>query len=313
MNDYFSAADPYLQDYKTKAEQATRLTSEATTLPDLLKKALDEKLANQPIIGERATAASNFLASLGQAPQTVTPQATGGIVLTPTEQASLISGRRALALQPLLAANQRYDLLSGTIADIISQASRAATAQAQQATGGAEIARNLYTDVMDRLYKQAVLSQKATAKTSAQQKQADALDSIDLALDRVRRVRENMVKGASGVAPGLQTLLQRFIGGSFQSTKTANLDSAISQLNKAVFETSGKAFTKTEAELLAGSIPAVKDDFPIIESRLQQMEADLNRRKMLISSGWSPEETTTSSTSNVIDYDALADKIFADL
>ena len=59
--DPLSTADPYLADYKSKAEQAAKMTSEAMTLPDLLKKALDEKLASGPLVEERSKAAGGFL------------------------------------------------------------------------------------------------------------------------------------------------------------------------------------------------------------------------------------------------------------
>ena len=151
MQDNFSSLDPYLQDYTAKSQKAAGAASYATTLPDLLTKTLNEKLSGSPIIEERSGAASNFLRELGAAPATVSPQNMGGVVLNPNEQAAIISGRRATALTPLMTANQRYDLLSGQIPDIVGAAGRSAQAQATLAQGEAGIAGETYKTLLDRM------------------------------------------------------------------------------------------------------------------------------------------------------------------
>lgn len=292
MPDIFSPADPYLEEYKTQTARAAQTASSAITLPDLLTKTLNEKLAGSPIIQERSQAAGNFLRELGNAPVTVLPESMGGVVLTPAEQERIISSRRISALVPLMTANQRYDLLAGQIPDIVGQASRAAQAQAQLAQSQADLAGDIYKTIIDRitrgeelnLKRQALALRGATAgkkKTAAEQKLVEANASIDLALDRIQRVRQSMVGGASGIIPGAQSWLQRIFGGGLPP-QVASLNAALSQLNKGVFETAGKAFTKPEAELLAGSIPKVKDDPQIIETQLSALESDLRARKALL-------------------------------
>src|SRR3990172_3104651 len=154
MQDNFSSLDPYLQDYTAKSQKAAGPASYAPPLPDLLTKTLNEKLSTSPVIGERSTAASNFLRELGAAPASVLPQNMGGVVLNPNEQAAIISGRRATALTPLMTANQRYDLLSGQIPDIVGAAGRSATAGATFAQSEATLAGETYKTMLDRIVKE---------------------------------------------------------------------------------------------------------------------------------------------------------------
>lgn len=161
MADIFSQADPLLQDYQTKSKQAAEYTASGTTLPDLLKTALNEKFSGGPIVEERNRAATDFLSQSGNAPSTVTQEGTGGIILDPNQQSSLISSRRALALLPLLQANSRYDLMQGSLADTIGAAGRAYQAQGTLATSQAASAKDAYTMATDRIYKNASLAEKA--------------------------------------------------------------------------------------------------------------------------------------------------------
>jgi len=139
-----------LSNFETAQRSANEASSTAITLGDQLKSALNEKLANSPIVSERSQAASGFLTELGNAPTQVLPQNTGGTIFNPSEQASIISGRRAGALMPLLTANQRYDLLSGNISDIVGATSRAAQAEATSKQGEANIADKLLQNLFKK-------------------------------------------------------------------------------------------------------------------------------------------------------------------
>lgn len=197
-------------DYESASRDAAQAGADAIALPDLLKKALNEKFAQNPVVQERASAASSFLDTLGSAPNSVTPQATGGIVLSPTEQASLISSRRAAGLSPLIAANNRYDLMNGSIADIIGEASRAAQSQAKIKEGEADIA-----------YKRASLVQKGSGtglnqmlsifrllKPTAQQ-QTNATNAMS-GLQALQTVRDILAKDPNSLYYAGNGLLRMF-------------------------------------------------------------------------------------------------------
>jgi len=306
MADILSQTNPLLQDYIGKSRMATSTAAGATTLADELKKTLEAKLSASPIVGERSQAAGNFLQELGNAPQTVTQQGTGGLILSPIEQANLISKRRAGSLMPLISANQQYDLLSGNLSDIVGQAGNAAKAQATSAQGEATLSGDIYKTVLDSLLKQEELNIKksaATQKSSTQiQKQVDAQNSINLALARLQAARKSTVSGSSGIWPGILNTKQNLIGGGLPE-KTSALRGALANLNKAVFDTAGKALTKGEAEMLAGTIGKVKDNPQVLNQIYDSIEQDLMSRKALLDAGlyvnpeWGLGSSTTTSTS----------------
>lgn len=317
--DPFASTDPLLKDYISKAQTANQMGASSMTLPDLLKKTLQTKLADSPIVQERTDAAGNFLRELGNAPTTVTPEATGGVVLDPTQQASLISARRASALMPLLSANQRYDLMTGSLGDLVSQAGNIYGAQAKQAQGEATLSGDIYKTTLDKLLKQEELNikkQALSAKTTTStqkitQKKLESISSIDLALSRLQEARNKTVKGASGIIPGLRSGAQSLVGGGLPENVAA-LRTALSNLNKGIFDTSGKAFTKGEADLLAGTIGKVKDDPALLNQIYDGMEKDLLTRKGLLLSGEyiNPEwgistSDTTSNNSEQLILDSL--------
>jgi hypothetical protein len=305
----FDSTNPLLQDYTAKAKTASEMSASATTLPDMLKAALNAKLADSPIVKERSQAAETFLSELGNAPTRVMPEANNGVIFDPMQMQKLISARRAGALSPLINANNRYDLLAGNASDIIGATTNAYKSQAQLAQGGAEIAGNLYRDTLDRLMKEKELGLKAASLSSSrikesnklQQKQNEALNSITIGLDRIEKARAATVKGASGFWPGVANFTQSIFGGGLKKD-TATLRSALSNLNQGIFETSGKAFTKAEAELLAGKVGKVKDDPDLLNSVYDSIESDLLAKQAMIVAGqyinpeWGVDSTDTSDT-----------------
>lgn len=309
--DPFASTNPLLSDYISKAQTANQMGASSMTLPDLLKKTLQTKLADNPIVQERSDAAGNFLRELGNAPTTVTPDATGGVVLDPTQQANLISARRVSALMPLLNANQRYNLMTGNLNDLVSQVGNIYGAQAKQAQGEATLSGDIYKTTLDKLLKQEELKIKkqalsmktATSTQKITQKKLEGISSIDLALSRLQEARNATVKGASGFIPGLQAGAQSIFGGGLP-IKVASLRGALSNLNKGIFETSGKALTKGEAEILAGTIGKVKDDPTLLNQVYDSVERDLLTRKALLSNGdYMNPEWGITDTSNLTSTD----------
>lgn len=291
--DVFSSADPYLKAYTQSARGAAQASSNALTLPDLLKQALNEKLSQSPIIGERSEAAGRFLSGLSEAPARVLPEQTGGIVLSPTQQSSIIGAQRSANLVPLMSANQRYDLLTGTIGDIVGQASRAYQGQAQLAQSESKIAQDLYQNMIDRLYKsaqigieQAKLAKSSGTLTAQQQKTKDAINSLDAGLTRLLTLRDKLQKGevSSGFGAGISTFLQRLIPGYTPSKGVRAVQNDISQINQSLFDVAGKAFTEPERQLLPGLILREQDSPDVLTDKVDRMIQDFMTRKALISS-----------------------------
>lgn len=305
MADYFSGADPYLADYQAKAKQASSMSASAITLPDMLKQAINEKLGNSAVTQERTNAATGFLSELGRAPDRVTAQNQNGVILSPTQQASLISGYRASALAPLIQANQRYDLINGTLGDVVGQAGRAYQAQAGQANDAAKLSRDMYELNLDRMYKNAQLglaSQKATKPSAQETKSKDTLNTIDNALARLVQAKQQIKSGKvkSGTGAGLESFIQGLIGGGM-SPGTSTAQTAISQINQTLFEVAGKAFTKNEQALLPGMVLNVKDDPKVLDRKIDALIQDFARRKSLLQSGSLLPSSYEQTTNNLLD------------
>ncbi len=284
-----SQTQPLLNDYMTKAQAAGDLATSATALPDLLTQTLKEKLADSPIVAERSAAATQALTDIGNAPTSVMPDATGGVVLNPVQQEALINSRRSLALQPLIQSNQRYDLMTGNISDIVGQAGRALTGQAQQANTSASIAKDLYSTTLDSLYKEAQLSleqQKAAALNANQQKLIDSIGDFKLAKAKGQAVLDALAKSTKGVGTGagIEGWLQGLFGGELSADLQVT-EPLISQYNTKLFEIAGKSFTGPEKDVLNGLKLNVKDGPETIRSKIEQANQMLDQQMAVALTG----------------------------
>lgn len=154
--------DPGLQQAQQQSQQAgtayKTAVGNASTMPDLLKQALDKKFSeNNPLIQERSTATANYLNEFTNAPQAVQQP---GMVFNPQEQANLIQQRRSSALIPVMNANELLSWQQGGISNTVGEATKMYEAVARAAGIELENKRQQYMDILN------LISQKAQAAES---------------------------------------------------------------------------------------------------------------------------------------------------
>ena len=293
ISDIFSSAEPYRQQAQQDLTRAGQVTASAGELPTLLKQALNEKLSSGALVQEGGQAATGFLSKLGQAPAQVLPQNTGGVVLSPGDQAALISGYRGSSRAPLIMANQRYDVNTGSIADIISASGAQANKMAQLAQSQAGVSRQSYEDIVNKLTtganmdwerekfgKQMELDYAKLAKSGSGAKKIDAgiakqLAAAQQAVTNTQELRGTLANLGTGPSSGIGATIQRLTGlkiPGLYKEDTAQASTAISQANVKLFDLAGKALTGTEQSVLNGLKLDVHDTPDIITEKLDGWE-----------------------------------------
>ena len=145
--------DPSLLQAQGASQQAaqgySQAVTNAATLPDMLKAALDKKFSeDNPLIQQRSGAAANYINEFTNAPLTVLPENNQGMVFNPQAQANLIQGRRTSALIPMLNANELLSWQQGGIQNTVDSSTKMYQALAQSKAMEAEQARQKYTDLL---------------------------------------------------------------------------------------------------------------------------------------------------------------------
>jgi hypothetical protein len=279
---------PSSMDVFNSANQAISFTEQLPDLTQKLREALMTKFStNNPLFAQRETAQQQFLNAPSQARADISQMQQGGTILSPTQQEAITSSRRSAAFAPLSSANLMLGSAYGGMEGIIKSGTDAFTAAAESKTKQANLLNELRKQEMDRMFKEKELqlqyaklgsSQSKTASKELQ-KQQDALRSINEALSAIQNARNSLSTGGAGTwFAGLRKKLPRWMGGI--SEKASNLDSALATVNKSLFETAGKAFTKTEADILGGRVPLVSYQPNIIENTLDELERDLLTRQL---------------------------------
>src|SRR3990167_287497 len=149
--DYYNS--PELAQASGTSQQAVSAYSQAetnaATLPDMLKEALDKKFSeNNPLIQGREAALKDYMTVAETAPQSVLPENNQGMIFNPLEQAGMIAGRRAGAFAPITSYNTMIGWQQGGIQNIIEKVTKMYEAQARKAALAAEQARQKYQDIL---------------------------------------------------------------------------------------------------------------------------------------------------------------------
>lgn len=303
---------PSSMDVFNASNKAISFTEQLPDLTQKLREALTTKFSTaNPLFTQRESAQQEFLNAPSQARADISKLQEGGTILSPTQQEAIISGRRSAAFAPLSSANLILGSAYGGLENIIGSGVQAFEAASRAQTERANLLNQLRQQEIDRMFKEKELqlsyaklgtSQANTAKKELG-KQQEALSSIQNSLSAIQNARTALSQGGagfSGLLAGLRKRLPQGLGGISQ--QTSQLDSALSTVNKSIFETAGKAFTKTEADILGGRVPKVSYQSYNIENTLDELERDLLTRQMGILTGQYtiPSETSSSSDWEIV-------------
>lgn len=311
-------------DLQQLGNEATSAVQNQYPSLQILRDALVKKFStNNPLIQQRQSALSNFLSSPEEAmekyaqPQNVTigggqvpapgqnpvgEQVTvPNVYLSPLQQRSLYSRHVANKFAPLSTLNDLLQLQSGGIEQVLSQANRGMESDIKAKQQKFDVAKALEEL---RLKSRGLDIQEAkvskASKKEANLKQ-ESLNDLKEIKDNIANARIKLLAGgygAAGLFGGLRKILPQGWPGAF-SSKSSELDASLGSVNKSVFKTAGKAFTKTEAGLLGGRIPKGFYDKVAITAALDELERDANARELLITSGGyipGQEETLQTDT-----------------
>lgn len=116
-----------LDQFSRASEASAQITEQAGRLPMLLRSAVTDNLQSSPLFGQREQAAQQVLTSatrgreeisnILQAGQRGEP---GGAILSPTQQQSILTGRRAADVVPLLSLNDLIQAQTGGVETAIA-------------------------------------------------------------------------------------------------------------------------------------------------------------------------------------------------
>lgn len=161
--------DPGLQQaqgqFNTAQTAATQATSDATSLPALLKSALAAKFGeDNPLIQQRADASTAYFNSIPSSYNDVLPANNNGVVLSPTQQAMMIAAKQNAYLAPVIRANSLISSQSGNLIDLIDRVSAAQKSKAELAQGSATLAHQNWQDIMNTLSEKAKIALEERAQ-----------------------------------------------------------------------------------------------------------------------------------------------------
>lgn len=149
----YSSVKPLEDAANTATSTAMTATASANTLPDKLRQAVSERFINSPIQQQRNTAVESFLSSPDKAREFVADKVNNGSILSPTQQASIMSARRASDVIPLVSLNDLLKAQFGGMQDVVGAGTNAYKQQVDTLQGNAKLAQDRYTAGLNKLYK----------------------------------------------------------------------------------------------------------------------------------------------------------------
>ena len=298
---------PSSLDVFNASNQAISFKEQLPDLADKIRSALMSKFAENPLFAQRESAMGSFLAAPAQARADIAQkQRETGVPLSPTQQEAITSSRRAAAYAPLETSSAMLSTSLGGMEDIVGRGVSAFTSAATAQTERANLMNKLREQEIERQFKEKQLaldwarlgaSESKAAKKDLL-KQQEAMTSLNEALSAITNARNTLKSGGAGFSGILAGLRKRIPAGWIGAVgqETSALDSALSTVNKSIFQTAGKAFTKTEADILGGRVPKVSFQPEHVTTILDELERDLLTRQLLLLTGqYSPESGLTGN------------------
>lgn len=177
------------------------------TLPDLLRKALNDKFTNNnPLMQDLNTARGNYLNTTTSAPLSVLPENNNGIIFNPAQQEDLINRRKTAALSPVMLLNDLLGIQTGGIQNVIDSTSRAAAAETMGKKGKADTAQNAFQNLLDLVSKRQSEKEFNLNYNLEKEKLAKGTPA-----DQQKVTYQNMIKDIKGKAT-LRSILTKYSG-----------------------------------------------------------------------------------------------------
>jgi len=138
-----ASLDEYRSESERLAKVATEKTSSATVLPDKIRNIINTKLeGNKDIIEQQRAAQADYFGAGDVAREKYAD------TFDPRKKEALVNAYKNQQYGTYAALSDVRANREGTIADIVGEAGRAGTAEAQAAQGAAQVARQVYQDIL---------------------------------------------------------------------------------------------------------------------------------------------------------------------
>lgn len=147
----FSSIEPLEKRATDLESKAVSSAAAGYNLPSQLRSAISERFANSPLVGQRDEALKTYLTSGDRAREAVAGKVNSGIILSPTQQQSIIGSQRAADTVPLASINDLLQSQFGTISDLVGAGTGAYQANVAAQQGEAGIARNAADSALKRI------------------------------------------------------------------------------------------------------------------------------------------------------------------
>lgn len=156
----FSSIEPLNQAANQAEDKAVASSAASYTLPQKLQDAINSRFNNSPILQQRDAALAPVLTSSDRAREAVAGMVNSGTILSPTQQQSIMSARRAADVVPLISLNDLLQNQFGSIDDLVRAGTAGFQAQVAADQGAAQLARERASSALQNLIAQRELALK---------------------------------------------------------------------------------------------------------------------------------------------------------
>jgi hypothetical protein len=155
MSDAVAQTQPLFDQAKQASEKSIDLAASGANLQQSLRDAVTGRLQASPLFGQREEAAKNLITAVPQARSELADLVQSGeAILSPNQQQSILTGRRAAATVPLMSLNDLLQAQTGGMETAISGGLGAFQALQQAQAARAQLAQQQAQDAFNNLIAQ---------------------------------------------------------------------------------------------------------------------------------------------------------------
>jgi len=156
----FASIEPLNQAANQAEDKAVASSAASYTLPQKLQDAINSRFNNSPLLQQRDAALAPVLTSADRSREAVAGMVNSGTILSPTQQQSIMSARRAADVVPLISLNDLLQNQFGSIGDLVRAGTAGFQGQVAADQGAAQLARERANSALSNLIAQRELALK---------------------------------------------------------------------------------------------------------------------------------------------------------
>lgn len=162
----FASIEPLNQAANQAEDKALTSNAASYTLPQKLQDAINSRFNNSPLLQQRDAALQPVLTSADRSREAVAGMVNSGTILSPNQQQSIMSARRAADVVPLISLNDLLQNQFGSIGDLVKAGTAGFQGQVAADQGAAQLARERANSALSNLIAQKELQLKEEEASS---------------------------------------------------------------------------------------------------------------------------------------------------